>query len=657
MHGVGLALLCAGILLLVGGLSGFQFLDLILHDWRYRLRGPVAASDRVALVEVDDATLGAFRNWPLPRKYYAVVLAALEQAGAQGIAFDLLFLGEQADRRDDLLLASVSTGRTNLVHAMGFLPDDPAFWSGTSTQEGDVGPLIRHGRPVTRQRIASARQVALPYPELLEAADALGHTAVAVDPDGVVRRVPQFIRFGDWAYPSLAIRLIESAARSDSSLPQFELSDDGILLHWRGRRVRVPSDSEGATSIVFAGERASFVNTHSMLRVLQWYRDGDTTSLARAFRGKLVIVGTTAIGEVATDVGATPFAAAVPLVYIHANAVNAALQGRFLSRPPAWILALGLIVLAAALGALFATLSLWRSIVIAITAVLFVGVADYVLFVAADQDLSPSAALMLPPLAWIAVEGARRRAVERRARERGRELQIARGIQQHLLPASPPDVPEIEVFAINEPMEEVGGDYYDWVPMGDDLVALAVGDVSGHGIPAALLMSHLHASFHAETRTGASANAILTAMNVSLARAASSGRYATFFLALASRREHKMWFCNAGHNPPLLVRGGAVELLEGTGFPLGMFDSATYELAERPFGSGDVLVVYSDGVTEAMCRDEEYGEERLKAKVLALLARSLEVSMICAGVLEDVAMHTQGAPPEDDVTIMVARRR
>lgn len=658
LHGVGLGAGIAALLSLLGLLGAFQLLDLRIYDWRYRLRGPIPASLRIALVEVDDPTLAAYRNWPLPRETYAMLIAALEESGVEALGFDLLFLGESADDPDgDALLARITEGQTNLIHAITFMPEDASYGGGAAAPSSSSEALVRHGRPVARQRIPSARRVSLPYDALLDAADAIGHTAVAVDRDGVVRRIPQFVRYGEWAYPSLATRLVESAARRDSTLPQFELARDGVLIHSRGRRLRVPADAEGATSVVFAGDRASFPQTYSLLRVLQWYRDRDTTSLARAFRGKLVLVGATAVGEVATDVGATPFVEAAPLLYIHANAVNAAIQGRFLARPSGWVLVPALLGLGALLGALFSVLPLARSAAVAVTAVAAMAGLAQGMFAWADVDLPATSGLLLPPLAWIAVEGVRRRDSERRVRARERELQVARTIQQRLLPTEPPRVPEVDIFGLNIPAEEVGGDYFDWVPIGEDQLAVAVGDVSGHGVPAALLMSHLRASFHAETRLDSTPESIVQAMHKSLARAIEPGRFATFFLALISRRENQLSFCNAGHNPPLLVRNGKFELLSATGLPLAMLEDTAYEGAAREFRPGDLLVLYSDGVTEAPCRNDLYGDERLRARVLELAAGDLGAAEIARGLLEDVRAFAGRELATDDVTILVIRRR
>lgn len=656
-RGAGIAAGIAGLLAMLGLLGTFQFLDLRIHDWRYRLRGALPASPRIALVEVDDQTLAAYRAWPLPRETYAILITALEDAGVRAVGFDLLFLGDNGeDSTGDALLASVTAGQGNLVHAMTFLPEDATLGGGASSNAPGGEALPRHGRPVALQTIAAARRVALPYHVLLESADALGHTTVSVDRDGVVRRIPQFIRYGNWAYPSLAIRLVESAARRDSTLPQFELAPDGVVLHWHGRRLHVPADAEGATSIDFAGDRASFPQTYSMLRVLQWYRDGDSTSLARAFRDKLVLVGMTAEGEVAADIGATPFSEASPLVYIHANAVNAALQGRFLASPPEWVVFLILLVVGALLGALYSGLTLGWSAGIGVAAMAAIAGLDQLLFASARVAVPPTAALLLPPVAWIAVEGVRRRSTERRVRERERELDVARTIQQRLLPSEPPQLPEFDVFGANVPAEAVGGDYYDWIPLGSDGLAVVVGDVSGHGVPAALLMSHLHASVHAQASPGRTGSAIVADVHTSLYRAVQSGRFATFFLGLLSRSEFRLHYCNAGHNPPLLVHNGKLDTLPATGLPLAMLDFGEWTDAACDFQPGDVLVLYSDGVTECPFRQDMYGDERLERLVLELAAGNRNADQIGRAILADLRAYARRETYPDDVTIVVVRR-
>jgi serine phosphatase RsbU (regulator of sigma subunit) len=638
---------------LLGGLSGA---DLRLHDLRYRVRGPIPASDRIALIEVDDQTLRAYQNvWPLPRVNYAMVLDALANAGVQAVGIDVLFLGESRDDPvGDQVLASVTAEHDNIVQAISFQSSEASL-GGSLAPLTDSTELIRHGRPVSRQHLAVAQSVSLPYDALLANARDLGHTVVLIDNDGVVRRVPQFVRFGEWAYPSLVLRLVEVAARNDTTLPQFELASEGIQIHWHGTQLRVPCDEEGATSIAYAGDQGAFKNRYSLLQVLQWYRNADTTSLARAFRGKLVLIGATAVEQHATDIGATPFSNAAPLVYIHANAVNSALRGRFLWRLPAGLIVVSLIALGLGLGLAFSLLSLAPAALVALGALLGVAALDYGLFVGGDVDLPPMGALLVPPLTLAAVENAWRREAENRARARAKELDVARSIQQNLLPSAPPKMAGLDVSGRNLPADEIGGDYFDWIVLDDDHLAVVVGDISGHGIPAALLMAHLRASFHATAQGGRAPEEVVTTINRLLARATTSGRFATFFLGVISVSEKRLRYCNAGHEPPLLIRGDEVHLLSANGMPLAVLESMEYAGGEDTFDVGEVLVIYSDGIPEAPIGKEFYGNERLQERARALARSGATAAELADGILADVRAVAGDAMHTDDVTVAVVR--
>src|SRR5262249_26670628 len=300
-----------------------------------------------------------------------------------------------------------------VVHAIGFVPRSSGMGGEIELPSSTMPELIRHGRPISRQRIVHAADVKLPYLELLEASRALAHTALAVGRDGVVRSLPMFVRFGDFAYPALSLRMVETAARRDPSLPQFEMAADGLWMHARGHRIRVPTDRLGATRFVFSGDARAFRRRFSMLQLLQWSNAGDTAAIARAVRGRIVLVGATPQGEATTDIGATPFSETTPLVYVHANAIAAAIEGRFLTRLPPWALAATLIVLGAILGAAYARLGLGLATGAAALAAVLVASADFTLFARSDIDVPSTALLLLPPLGWTAVEALRRRTNQR----------------------------------------------------------------------------------------------------------------------------------------------------------------------------------------------------------------------------------------------------
>lgn len=655
-RGALLGLAAAAALALLSVLGAFETFDAQVADLRYQMRGIVPAPDAIAMIELDDATVSSYGKWPLPRETYALLIEALHAGGARAIGMDFAFMGRiEADSVADELLTAVTAAHPEVVHAIGFLPSAPGYPNDVENASLTDPDLIRHGRPVGRQRLVVASHVTLPYPELLAAADAVGHWAVSVDPDGTTRSLPLFVRYGDFAYPALSIRMVETASRTDPRLPQFELARDGVWMHSRTGDRRVPTDEFGQTSIVFSGDARAFPHHASMLQVLQWWAAGDTASIAAVVRGRLVLAGLTTEQEANPDRGPTPFSRATPLVYVHANAIAAAMQGRFLTSLPAWVLFVVLLLAGALLGALYAGMHLGASTALAFGAGVLIAATNYGLFVWSDIHMPAVALLLLPPLSWSAVEGLRRRNSERLALARAKELDVARNIQQKLLPDAPPAFAGLEMFGLNVPADAVGGDYYDWLVLDSGQLAVVVGDVTGHGIPAAILMAHLRASLHAEVDRAESTAGVITSMNRVLSRATEPGRFATFFLARFEPGGRELRYCNAGHNPPFLLRGNELQELAANGIPIAMFDSFPWDEGRTTLLTGDVLVLYSDGVPEWERNREMFGEERWRSTVRAEVARGGSARDMAGRLLAALRDFAQGESNSDDVTIVVVR--
>jgi len=244
-----IALACGAALAILDLLGLFAGADLKLLDWRFQLRGPQPTSDLLALVAIDDATIGAFEDrWPLPREYEAAMIGALGEAGARAIGLDLLFLGpDPCDPHSDSLLVLASRSESGVVHSFTFPPVD---LTGQSPVPSPIEPgLLRHGIPYAGGEIARAERVATPFPALLAVSRNLGHISVSIDRDGVVRRVPLFLRYGDQVYPALAMSLFD-AGLENGQPPSLKPAHGGVELTWRsGRKMFVPVDREGATGI------------------------------------------------------------------------------------------------------------------------------------------------------------------------------------------------------------------------------------------------------------------------------------------------------------------------------------------------------------------------------------------------------------------------
>jgi serine phosphatase RsbU (regulator of sigma subunit) len=263
----------------------------------------------------------------------------------------------------------------------------------------------------------------------------------------------------------------------------------------------------------------------------------------------------------------------------------------------------------------------------------------------------------LASVAAIRVENAR--LVEARFQQERleRELQLAMEIQQRFQPTAPPVVPGYEFQGISFPCYEIGGDYYDFIQREDGRLVIALGDVSGKGTAAALLMSSLHASIHAQTGSHDSLVETISAVNRYLADNIPSNRFVTLFYAELDPESGAVSFLNAGHNPPLIVHAaGTVEQLASGGLPLGIKADADYREGRTNLAPGDVLVIYSDGVTEAASPSgEEFGPTRLYEVV------SRNVDSSAAGIRDRIesalTKFSQGTQAADDITLVIVKRQ
>lgn len=236
------------------------------------------------------------------------------------------------------------------------------------------------------------------------------------------------------------------------------------------------------------------------------------------------------------------------------------------------------------------------------------------------------------------------------------ELHLAHTIQQSFLRSDFPPLPRCQVHGVNLPSRQVGGDYYDVVPMEDGSFLVAIADVAGKGVPAALLSSMLQAAVRTQARSVPSVATILHNINELVYRSTSVHQFATFFLARVDSAGRTLTFCNAGHNWPLLVRAtGEVVMLEKGGLLLGILEQIELEEDSVELRQGDRLVFYTDGISEATNRDGElYGEERL-AEFVRALPHALTARGITERVLEEIERHLGPEEAQDDRTLVVLR--
>jgi sigma-B regulation protein RsbU (phosphoserine phosphatase) len=236
------------------------------------------------------------------------------------------------------------------------------------------------------------------------------------------------------------------------------------------------------------------------------------------------------------------------------------------------------------------------------------------------------------------------------------EVRLASKIQMELLPQESPRLPGYEIAGRTIPAQTVGGDYFDFIPVDDHRIAICLGDVSGKGLPASLLMANLQATLRGQTLLNVSPKECLIRSNRLLFQSTSPEKFATLFYGILDVQQHVIRYSNAGHDHPFVLRRdhGPLRLSEG-GIPLAMMNDFPYEEGQVTLSPGDVVVLYSDGITEAMnAAEEQFSEARVAA---VLLKHQLEPpDVLIEQLTREVKEHADKTPQSDDMTVVVVKR-
>ena len=258
-------------------------------------------------------------------------------------------------------------------------------------------------------------------------------------------------------------------------------------------------------------------------------------------------------------------------------------------------------------------------------------------------------------LAIISLENKRLFKEELEKQKMEEELELAKEIQKNLLPQSLPDLHNFDISASNISSKQVGGDYYDIIKYDDKNHVVAIADVSGKGVPAALLMANIQAFLKTICRKAMKIDEATALMNDLLAENITDGRFITFFWTMLNDDDCSIQYVNAGHNPPLLVRHGEITKLQKGGMILGVMKSTVPYLTEKiKLQSGDTLIMFTDGVTEAMDKNRnEFSDERLEQLAVKLYKKSAEE--ILSSIQTEVQNFSKGAVQSDDITLMVIK--
>jgi len=656
----------------------------IAFDINHTLSPRVAESLPVRVVEIDEASLRTYGQWPWPRHVIAELVQGVVLRGALAVGLDLIFpepdrLSPQAlvefrsELPEDLrtALQGLPSNDETFANVIGRLPVvlGRAAVNGLAAepwQEADpIYPPTGLQDASLLDRLPKADAVVANLPELEARAIGIGTLNGPPDADGVVRRVPLAVNVAGRAHASMTLEVLRVALGSPTSVL---LGDggriDGVDI---GGNI-FPTDPDGRIQPYFTPSLDDrFVSAGDILSGIV---------APDAFENRLVLVGVTGIGVI--DNRSTPVSALVHGVEIQAQVLENLLLGARLIRP-AWAgfaEACLLLLLGGSAIYLMPLRPVWVTAGVFLAGVAAAMAASYGAFAGQRLLLDPllpsvfAAAVFLMMLGALLTEMDRRRRSLRAALQKERvsaariagELQAARDIQMGILPdvtalKGLPDTVQIHAFL--ESAKEVGGDLYDAFLIDEGKLFFLVGDVTGKGIPASLFMALSKAMSKSAALRGTdhAMDAIMEMANDEISRENPAELFITVFAGIIDGATGRVEFCNAGHeNPHIVGADGSVRVLDCDGGPpLCVLEGFPYPKEEMVLAPGETLVITTDGVTEARNKAGElYGHERLETG-LRRLGREADLKSGLDALVDDVRKFENGVDPTDDLTLMAIR--
>ncbi|MFA5146225.1 MAG: CHASE2 domain-containing protein [Candidatus Omnitrophota bacterium] len=620
--------LIAATVILISYLRLLDNYELETLDFRFLLRPGVSTTDKVVMVDIGEDTIAKIGRFPFDRSYHALLIKALSSAGAKSVIFDIFF-SEPHENDKELADAMREAGNVYL----------PLVLDIDTKKAGDI--------------FSASGYTAKTLENLRVHVRGEGQINIAPDIDGKFRRIPLYVKYKNGFYPYISF--LAGCDYLGIQQKDIKILPGKYILC--GPEMKIPLDDRSNMIINFSGRWGKVYKHYSYVDVLQSYLAGITGQKPildlGVFKDKLCVVGLTAAGTV--DLHPNPFETLYPGVGIHAEVFNSLISRRFITRLSregnvAVLVFLGLLITAVTLR----TKPVKGLIVLAAT-ILTLIFAGMLVFDLSGLWIDIFYPILLMALLYLFLtiykyinEWKKRLLLEN-------ELDIAKKIQESFLPKSVPAADGIEIASSMFTARKVGGDLYDFVDFGKREIGVMVGDVSGKGIPASLFMAMVTGKFKFFAVTKSEPKDVLTSLNSVLVKESASNLFVTMCYLIFDIDRKKLKYANGGHLPIAYVgETGKTQFLDvSEGAPLGLMENV-YSGGEISFKKGDLLVLYTDGITEAMnAKHDMYGSERLAAVIEA--KRFSSPKDVLNAIEKDVRKFEPRSTQHDDMTLIVIK--
>jgi len=618
------------IICLFSYLRTFQNYELISYDLRLRLRPPLKTSPDIILIEISDDTLKNLGQWPLPRDFHASLVKVLKEFGVRSVIFDVLFC--EPTLYDDVFSEAIrDAGNVSLAEAF-YLKEH---------LKRDYGPA----------QSSSSSVLAEVCPGIKRSKAEIGHVNVFVDPDGKVRRVPLFVQYNNMVFANLGLKAALGWLGLDSKNVEFKktrvIIDNKLVL---------PVSYNSSFLVNYPDKWEKSFRHFSYFEILKSYNDirnGIKPKIDLSLlKGKACFIGLTATGT--ADLRAVPLENIYPMLGLQASVFNSLLNRSFIKDAGPFfntliniiIFILSLLIclrwppLKALLGNIILGLSYFF-----ISTVIFISKGIWIDLFLPVSIITITYGVFL---FYRFIDELRKRQLLEK------ELDIARTIQSSFLPAGLKEFPGLSISSFMQPAKFVAGDFYDILPLGDKRLGVLIGDVSGKGVPASLIMAQTISLFRVFAHQYSNCSECLSRLNKELCGRFSQ-RFVTVLYMVVDTAENKVRVSSAGHGPLLLYKNDENRIKEvdlAIEVPLGIMEDQGYKEVEFDFGKGDKIVIFTDGVYEARNRErQEFGVERVKNIILGNSNYSAE--KISDSIKEGIFEFSSHCPQHDDITLIV----
>ncbi|MFA5060578.1 MAG: CHASE2 domain-containing protein [Candidatus Omnitrophota bacterium] len=604
----------------------------IFLDLRFKSRPIQPFSDKIVLIELSDDSIQQLGFWPIPRDFHASLIDVLKQSGVRQVMFDLIFT--DASQEDDKFYTSIKNAG-NVYLPFVLQPDEEKKSNAFVSAQNIVAPLL---------------------PRFTSVIAGSGHINSFKDSDGKTRWSPLFIQFQGKNYPQITLRM----ACDYLGIPFEPISYSGGFISI-GNKLKIPTLPNGSMLVNYAGRWQDTFRHYSYVDILAAWQEAQNGEKPRidlnSLKDSVCFVGLTATGT--PDLQAIPFQNNYPLVGLHANVLNSILLDRYIHRAGRTI---NCIILFVFLLIVLATHFLKKNQpIIALAATVFYSAVfaavAFGVFIFFGIWIDLFYPLMVTGLAYIGVtiydlfqEGKKRELLEK-------ELSIAKTIQESFLPLPIEKFHSAQIAAHMTPAKHVGGDFYDMRVLENERIGVLIGDVSGKGVGAALVMAEAISLFRMLVHQIEEPSSLLTRLNEEIVKDSKSNVFITAVYLVFDPRSKKISMSSAGHVAPILFQGAENKIHKvefSGGMPLGLMSGAEFSQEEVILGKGDEIVLCTDGVLEARNpKKEEFGEERLFS--ILKKTRLQAAKDVLRAIEGEIKIFAGKARYHDDFTLVVLK--